>query len=191
MEVTTISGHKYSGHFLALSVLAFDWPNDFLEQKFLLLSSYVKHSFNSPHRCSDLSREIMKVKAALRVCTYVALLASSSVVHSQNCKKPLTQSDMNVCASKGLDEETNKMNKTYDEYIQKLNVKEKQQFKEVQLAWKKYKDLSCDFESLGVEGGSVRPMIVALCLDGMTRQRHESIKFMNECKQGNLSCPAR
>jgi len=97
---------------------------------------------------------------------------------------------MNQCAASELDRETNKINKTYNEFRKKLNPTQKQKLKEVQLAWIKFKDLACQFETSGVEGGSAHSMILMNCLTEKTRQRNKELDALSRCQEGDLSCPA-
>ena len=117
-------------------------------------------------------------------------LVSSSALAS-DCRNPQTQTDMNQCASANLDKETKKISKTYNDFMTKLNPTEQQQFKAAQLAWIKFKDLTCRFEASGVEGGSAHSMVLAGCLSDRTRQRNKEIEALANCQEGDLSCPAR
>lgn len=53
-----------------------------------------------------------------------------------------------------------------------------------------FKDLACQFESSGVEGGLAYSMVMASCLAEKTRQRNKEIETLNNCQEGDLSCPA-
>lgn len=54
---------------------------------------------------------------------------------------------MNACAAKDYAREDARLNKTYGDLVGKLSVERKRQLKEVQLAWMKFRDLQCDFDS--------------------------------------------
>lgn len=128
----------------------------------------------------------------LRVTSFVGSLlfafASSTSIAATDCQNPRTQTDINQCASKELDNETKKINKIYNEYREKLNPARKQQLKEVQLAWIKFKDLACQFDASGVEGGSVHSMVLSSCLAEKTRQRSKELESLANCREGDLSC---
>ena len=125
---------------------------------------------------------------ALLSCFFLSLLFVSGAALSLECEDPMTQLDMNLCASAELDRETKKINKTYNNLRAKLNSEQKQQIKEVQLAWIKFKDLACKFEASAVEGGSVYSMVLSECLTAKTRQRHKELERINSCQEGDLSC---
>ena len=132
----------------------------------------------------------MNLFKALLVCWGLSSLFVSSAALAVDCQNPQTQIDMNQCASTDLDRETKKINKTYNNFRAKLNPTQKQQLKEVQLAWIKFKDLACKFEASGVEGGSAHSMVLAGCLTEKTRQRNKELEALGNCQEGDLSCPA-
>ena len=132
----------------------------------------------------------MKLHKALLVCSFLSSLFVSSSALALDCQSPQTQTDMNQCASFDLGRETKKINKTYNDLRAKLNSTQKQHLKEVQLAWNKFKDLACQFEASGVEGGSAHSMVVAGCLTEKTRQRNKELQVLGNCQEGDLSCPA-
>lgn len=132
----------------------------------------------------------MKLHKALLVCSFLSSLFVSGSALALDCQNPQTQTDMNQCASTDLNRETKKINKTYNDFRAKLNPAQKQQFKEVQLAWIKFKDLACQFEASGVEGGSAHSMVLSGCLTEKTRQRNKELEALGNCQEGDLSCPA-
>jgi len=109
---------------------------------------------------------------------------------SANCGDLKTQSEMNQCAYKEHQQTDKELNEVYSTYRSRLNETQKRQIKDVQLAWVKFRDLACDFESSGVKGGSVYPFILQSCLTTMTRARLQQLKFLANCEEGDLSCPA-
>ena len=58
----------------------------------------------------------------------------------------------------------------------------------MQLAWIKFKDLACQFETSGTEGGSVHAMVLAECLIEKTRHRNKELEALANCQEGDLSC---
>jgi uncharacterized protein YecT (DUF1311 family) len=114
----------------------------------------------------------------------------TTTAKAMDCNNLQTQVELNHCASSELDLETKKINKTYNKYIKKLNPKQKQQFKEVQLTWIKFKDLTCHFEASSIEGGSAYSMVLVGCLAEKTRQRNKELEALDNCQEGDLSCPA-
>lgn len=108
----------------------------------------------------------------------------STKTRSIGCDKPQTQTDINQCASSNLDAETAALNSVYNRYRASLNEAEKQQLKEVQLAWIKYRDLDCKFEASGIEGGSMQPFVLSQCLIEQTKTRRMQLEALLRCDSG-------
>ena len=132
----------------------------------------------------------MKLHTTLLVCSFLSTLFVPCAALALDCQNPQTQTDMNQCASSDLARETKKINKTYNDFRTKLNSAQKQQLKEVQLAWIKFKDLACQFEASGIEGGSAHSMVLASCLSEKTLQRNKELEALGNCQEGDLSCPS-
>ena len=106
-----------------------------------------------------------------------------------NCGDLATQFEINQCAYQEYLQVDKKLNEVYSTYRARLDEDLQRQIKDVQLAWIKFRDLACDFESSGVKGGSVYPFVLQSCLTWMTRERLEQLKILAECKEG-VDCPA-
>ena len=85
---------------------------------------------------------------------------------------------MNVCSAQEYEREDAKLNKNYTELIAKLESKEKEKLKNIQLAWIKFRDLQCDYEASRYGGGSIMPLVRSSCLSQMTKQRNKDLKSM-------------
>ncbi len=132
----------------------------------------------------------MKPHKTLWFCLLSSSLLFSNFAFALNCPNAQTQTEMNQCAFAELNRATTQINQTYYHLRTKLNPVQKQQLKDVQLTWIKFKDLACEFEASGVEGGSVHSMILSACLSKMTQQRNKELEALANCLQGDLSCPA-
>lgn len=97
---------------------------------------------------------------------------------------------MNQCAGQDFEKADRRLNKKYTEYQTRLTREQKEQLRGTQLAWIKFRDKSCDFESSGVQGGSAYPMIRYGCLAEKTRARIKELEQLAACKEGDLGCPA-
>ena len=109
---------------------------------------------------------------------------------AEDCGDLQTQYEMNQCARDDHAKVDAQMNKDYKAYRARLSGEQLRQFTNAQRAWVRFRDLSCAYESSGVKGGSVYPLILSSCLAGMTRERIRQISELSTCKEGNLSCPA-
>jgi len=128
-------------------------------------------------------RRLIVISSMLLFCVPVTAF-------SANCGDLKTQSEMNQCAYREYQQADKELNEVYSTYRLRLNESQRRQIKDVQLAWIKFRDLACDFESSGVKGGSVYPFILQTCLTTMTRARLLQLKFLADCEEGDLSCPA-
>lgn len=112
------------------------------------------------------------------------LLAASafagSAIAAENCKNPQSQLAMNTCAAKDYERDDARLNKTYKELVTKLEKDRREKIKEVQVAWIKYRDLQCDFDSAGYEGGTMYSLVRSSCLSRMTNERTKDLKAMLE-----------
>ena len=114
----------------------------------------------------------------------------SATAFAAECGELDTQAAMNQCVMVQFQQLDKEMNKAYTEYQSRLDRRQKRQIKEVQLAWVKFRDLACTFESSGVEGGSAHPFIFRSCLAEKTRARLSDLTRLISCEEGDLSCPA-
>ena len=110
------------------------------------------------------------------------LLIICATILSQNqekkdpCADAQSQAEMNMCWGKKYKAADAKMNKTYQDFMSKLDESEKMQLKNAQLAWLKYRDANCDFVADQYKGGTMRPMIAAICLADVTNARVNELK---------------
>lgn len=112
------------------------------------------------------------------------LLAANTSIFGQSKKKPLplpcakaeTQTEMTICWGKEYKAADAVLNQVYRQLVAKLDEEEKAQLKEAQTAWIKYRDTNCDFVADQYKGGTMRPMIAAICLAEMTTNRATELK---------------
>lgn len=83
----------------------------------------------------------------------------------------MTQFEMNQCAHRQYEAADAELNKAYNQLAGKLEADGKARLKEAELAWIKYRDTNCDYESSLYAGGTMRPMIESYCLERMTKAR--------------------
>ena len=130
----------------------------------------------------------MKFHTMLLLGLFLSTTTVTNSALALDCRNPQSQTAMNQCASVELEYETKKINKTYNNYRANLDPTHRQQLKEVQLAWIKFKDLACEFDASGSEGGSVHSMVLANCLTEKTRQRNKELETLANCQEGDVSC---
>ena len=108
------------------------------------------------------------------------LILSAGILAQDQKKDPCadaqSQAEMNMCWGKEYKAADAKLNKTYQDFMSKLEESEKVQLKNAQLAWLKYRDANCEFVADQYKGGTMRPMIAAICLADTTNNRTTELK---------------
>jgi uncharacterized protein YecT (DUF1311 family) len=127
---------------------------------------------------------------ALSLLAVLMLLAAWPAA-AQNCGPDATQMDLNDCAGDGLRKADAALNETYGRIMNRLKPTPAvaQALREAQRAWLRFRDGECDFATAGVEGGSIRPMLVAQCRQQLTEQRVAQLRRYLSCQEGDLACP--
>ncbi|PLY57301.1 hypothetical protein HBH1_04393 [Herbaspirillum sp. BH-1] len=97
------------------------------------------------------------------------------------CREPKSQTDINLCSQNEYKAEEARINAVYNQYRDRLNSFEKQKIKEVQLAWIKFRDLSCGFEASATEGGSMQASLISQCMTEQTSVRRKQLEKMMQC----------
>src|ERR1044072_245433 len=123
----------------------------------------------------------MKIRTAIGILVLCLMGGAASSVSAQEkkpepCPDAQTQFEMNQCAGKAYKAADAELNQVYQKLVAMLDDEEKAQLKNVETTWLKYRDANCEFVADQFKGGSIRPMIHALCLADMTRNRTAEIK---------------
>lgn len=120
----------------------------------------------------------------------MALFFSSSAFASSECDNAQDQATMNKCAGQGFQKADKKLNSLYQQLERRLAGNDaKKLLTTSQRAWIKFRDAECDFSSSGTEGGTVQPMIYAMCRERITADRSKQLSEHLKCEEGDLSCP--
>ena len=111
----------------------------------------------------------------------LALLLSSIAIAGQKptkdpCANAQSQLEMNMCWGNQYKTADAQLNAAYREFSSKLSTEEAAQLKAAQLAWIKFRDANCEFVADAYKGGSIRPMIAAMCLADVTTARTSELK---------------
>ena len=122
----------------------------------------------------------IKMRRLLLYSFLTVLICSSA--HAQNkpkpkpCEEAQTQADMNICWGNEYKKADAALNKTYQQLAAMLDDDEKAQLKTAETAWLKYRDTNCEFVADQYKGGSIRPMIAAICLADVSNNRTTELK---------------
>jgi uncharacterized protein YecT (DUF1311 family) len=92
------------------------------------------------------------------------------------CPGSNTQHELNQCAARARDKADAELNKVYRELLKDTGTTERAKLRAAQLAWIKFRDTQCDYESVGNKGGSIYPMVVSFCLARVTNARVKQLQ---------------
>jgi uncharacterized protein YecT (DUF1311 family) len=119
-----------------------------------------------------------------------ALIATFPIwatAQSLDCREPLTQMDMNACASRAYASADAQLNhvwksairaaKLRDEYLPNGDTPSEELLRTAQRSWITFRDQACLAESTVVRGGSIQPLMQYVCLERLTLNRIESLEM--------------
>ena len=102
----------------------------------------------------------------------------------QPCEGNGSQAEASGCAHREYEAADAELNKVYNQLAAKLADQEQRaQLKAAELAWIKYRDSTCEFESSQYKGGTMRPMIESFCLTRVTKARTAELKEQYELRK--------
>ncbi|WP_445938718.1 lysozyme inhibitor LprI family protein [Pseudomonas sp.] len=130
------------------------------------------------------------MKVGIRSALLISLGLLAVPAWADDCANAMDQFTLNQCAAADYAIQDKRLNQLYGDYRKRLDDGQKQQLKDVQLAWIMFRDLACAFESASVEGGSAYPMVMNGCLSAKTSSRADELEQLSACEEGDLSCPA-
>ena len=113
------------------------------------------------------------------LCAAVVLCVPAAFAQDQKkdpCEDAQTQTEMTMCWGKRYRAADAKLNAAYREFTAKLSPEETAQLKAAQVAWIKFRDANCEFVADQYKGGTMRPMIAAICLAEVTDARTSDLK---------------
>lgn len=119
------------------------------------------------------------------------IFMTPAIAHAQDCDSATDQQSLDACASQGFEKSDAALNEIYKQISSNLanDPDKKAMLVAAQRNWIAFRDSECAFAASGVAGGSVYPMIHAMCLDSLTQARTEQLSLYTQCEEGDLSCP--
>src|SRR5919112_5626239 len=99
------------------------------------------------------------------------------------CEGNGSQAEATACAHREYKAADAELNKVYGLLAGVLDAEEKASLKESELAWIKYRDSTCVFESSQYKGGTMRGMIESFCLTRVTKARTAELKEQYELRR--------
>ncbi len=118
-------------------------------------------------------------------------LVASTAIAAECDHNDQTQAGMNNCAGADYAASDAKLNTAYGTIMKRLSddADARKLLQGSQQAWIAFRDAECKFSVSSVDGGSVYPMILAMCLKGLTDARVQQLDAYLRCEEGDLSCP--
>lgn len=134
---------------------------------------------------------IRRTLLAAALAAVLGVLSIAAQAQPVDCAHAETQGAMNMCARDAADTADRDLNRTYNTLIARVDRKETiAMLREAERAWLAYRDKECAFETSLTVGGSIHPMVVAQCLETLTRARQKELQRQLDCQEGDMSCVA-
>ncbi|PST22410.1 DUF1311 domain-containing protein [Mesorhizobium plurifarium] len=127
------------------------------------------------------------------------LCCTGSAVAQQpepDCRKAVTQMDLNICADRDYRSADEELNRTYRLAVAAMQAADKElggidaayvgalaALKKAQRAWIGYRDGQCELAGFEARGGSMEPMLVSGCLAELTRKRTAELKKLVDSQE--------
>jgi len=128
----------------------------------------------------------------MRVALLAAALlvaASPAFAEDDGCdRNNQSQMAMNQCAGVDAANADAALNKIYKQLAAKLDGKEKTALRDAQRAWIAFRDKECEYQTIGDDGGSIRPMELAMCARDMTEARTKTLAHDLACASDDKGC---
>jgi uncharacterized protein YecT (DUF1311 family) len=115
---------------------------------------------------------------AMMLCLLLALGgAARAQTKKDPCDNAQTQAEMNECQGREYKKADAALNAVYKQLMTKIDDEgERAALKAAQLAWIKYRDANCEFESYQNKGGTIYPLVYGGCLTVLTRARTTQLR---------------
>lgn len=119
----------------------------------------------------------------------LAMLAAAGPLRAADCDKAQTQVDLNSCAEGGFRTADAALNTVYGQLLKEPAMTARlDRLKAAERAWVGYRDAECAFEGSEYEGGSMQPMVIAGCAQGLTEHRTAELKKALACAKDGGPC---
>lgn len=91
------------------------------------------------------------------------------------CLAEQRQWALTSCADSAYHKADADLTRTYRLVLARLAGTDRVKLRLAQRAWLRFRDAQCTFEAAAYDGGSMQPMIQALCLERLTRTRERQV----------------
>jgi uncharacterized protein YecT (DUF1311 family) len=131
---------------------------------------------------TKLSRFLVLGAAASLASTAACAAADTS------CRNAKTQPELSACAGKDAQAADTELNHVYGQLIAKYDEPNRNALVLAERAWIVYRDVECAYETALSAGGTIHPMMVALCMTAKAKTRTKELNDQLNCKEGDLDC---
>jgi uncharacterized protein YecT (DUF1311 family) len=115
--------------------------------------------------------------AALALLMVFAVSPARAQKQKDPCANAQTQMELNDCQAREYKRADAALNAVYKQLMAKVDdAGERNSFKASQLAWIKYRDANCEFESYLNKGGTMYSMVYDGCLTALTEERTRHLR---------------
>ncbi|PYS93241.1 MAG: hypothetical protein DMF64_06055 [Acidobacteria bacterium] len=118
------------------------------------------------------------MRNVVSVCALLFLLAS--IVAPQGGKHPCenagSQFEATECSAREYKKADAELNRVYQQVMRQEDKDGQARLKTAQLAWIKFRDTECEYESGDYIGGTIQPMVENFCLTSVTNERTQQLK---------------
>ena len=126
-------------------------------------------------------------------CVALALITAMSAtgVHAQDCANAASQTALNICADQAYNKTDGELNAVYQQVMLRLkeNKDETRLLVAAQNHWIAFRNAECAFSTSRAAQGSIQPMLVAQCRNGLTGKRVAELRAYLHCQEGDMGCP--
>ncbi len=122
------------------------------------------------------------------ICLAAALVLLAAPASALDCRNPMTQRDMNQCASDEYRAADAQLNETYGELMDMLDRDRRHALVAAEREWISERDAHCRSETAESEGGTMHPMLYMGCLTQMTMARTRMLHGRITCHQNRQIC---
>ena len=92
-----------------------------------------------------------------------------SAAAGEDCRNPMDQTTMNICADQASRAADQVLNQTYGQVLARTDGADVPKLRAAERAWIGYRDAQCTFETAGSVGGTIHPLEYAQCVEALTK----------------------
>jgi uncharacterized protein YecT (DUF1311 family) len=131
------------------------------------------------------------MKTAILTAAMVLAMPAFAFAQDKCYDDAKDQAALNECADAAFKKSDKKLNELYKQIEARLkdDADAKKLLIQAQRDWVKFRDAECNFQTAEAAGGSMMPMLVAQCMDGLAQARAKDFEGYLNCEEGDMSCP--